>query len=127
LLAAIHLKFTAQATHPAVAARQVPTPSALLQALVVHQAVALPIRVVAAKRLQQDLLLLPVANHLLVLARIAQAQQARPVLALVNHAAHSLQQRKRSLVSHKQAAARIFLFFQPNRVNSIRYEKNQSS
>lgn len=31
---------------------------------------------------------------------------------------------KRSLVSHKQAAARIFLFFQPNRVNSIRYEKN---
>lgn len=31
---------------------------------------------------------------------------------------------KRSLVSHKQAAARLFLFFQPNRVNSIRYEKN---
>lgn len=31
---------------------------------------------------------------------------------------------KRSLVSHKQAAARIFLFFQPNRVNSIRYDKN---
>lgn len=60
----------AQATHPAVAARQVPTPSAL-QALVVHQAVTLPIRVVAARRLQQDLLLLPVANHLLVLARIA--------------------------------------------------------
>jgi len=111
LLAARHLKFTAQATLPAVAARQVPTQSALPQALVVHQAVALPIRVVAAKRLQQDLLLLPVVNHLLVLARIAQAQQ----------------QRKRSLVSHKQAAARIFLFFQPNRVNSIRYEKNQSS
>jgi hypothetical protein len=125
LLAARHLKFTAQATLPAVATRQVPTQSALPQALVVHQAVALPIRVVAAKRLQ-DLLLLPVGNHLLVL-RVAKAQQARPVLALVNHAAHSLQQRKRSLVSHKQAAARIFLFFQPNRVNSIRYEKNQSS
>jgi hypothetical protein len=31
---------------------------------------------------------------------------------------------KRSLVSHKQAAAHIFLFFQPNRVNSIRYDKN---
>jgi hypothetical protein len=30
---------------------------------------------------------------------------------------------KRSLVSHKQAAARLFLFFQPNRVNSIRYEE----
>ncbi|MRN40465.1 MAG: hypothetical protein FIO02_05415 [Nitrosopumilales archaeon] len=92
MLAARHLRFTAQASHPAVAARQVPTPSALLQALVVHQAVALPVRVVAAKRLQQTLLLLPVANHLLVLARIAQAKQARPVLALVNHAAHSLQQ-----------------------------------
>ena len=40
-----------------VAARQVPTPSALLQALVVHQAVALPVRVVAAKRLQQALII----------------------------------------------------------------------
>ena len=57
MLAAIHLKFTAQATHPVVAARQVPTPSALLQALVVHQAVALPVRVVAAKRLQQALII----------------------------------------------------------------------
>ncbi|MDQ6862773.1 MAG: hypothetical protein M3044_03000 [Thermoproteota archaeon] len=59
MLAARHLKFTAQATHPAVAARQVPTPSALLQALVVHQAVAvaLPVRVVAAKRLQQALII----------------------------------------------------------------------
>lgn len=57
LLAARHLKFTAQASHPAVAARQVPTPSALLQALVAHQAVALPVRVVAAKRLQQALII----------------------------------------------------------------------
>ena len=91
MLAARHLKFTAQASHPAVAARQVPTPSALLQALVAHQAVALPVRVVAAKRLQQTLIITS-GQSSVGLSTIAQAQQARPVLALVNHAAHSLQQ-----------------------------------
>jgi hypothetical protein len=111
LLAARHLKFKAQATHPDVAARQVPTPSALLQALVVHQAVTLPIRVVAAKRLQQALLSLPVANHLLVLARIAQAQQARPVLALVNHAAHSQQQRDAFSSISQTGGCPYFSFF----------------
>jgi len=111
LLPLRHLKFTAHATHPAVAARQVPTPSALLQALVVHQVVPLPVRVVAAKRLQQALLLLPVANHLLVLARIAQAQQARPVLTLVNHAAHSLQQSEAFSSISQTGGCPYFSFF----------------
>ena len=133
MLAARHLKFTAQASHPVVAARQVPTPSALLQALVVHQAVALPVRVVAAKRLQQTLIITsgqssvglstnsPGATSWCTTEGTSQYWRWS-IMLLIRYS-----RVQRSLVSHKQAAARIFLFFQPNRVNSIRYEKNQSS